>query len=165
MNAVEIRDATGVDLAEIRAIFNHAIQHTTASFRIEPESEQALRAWIEARDAVLHPVLVAGPTGNVLGWASLSPHKATGGYRHTAEISIYLREDARGQRLGTRMLAELVSRGRAAGHHVLLGGCCTESAASIRLHEGQGFEKVAHFREVGFKFGRWLDVAYYELRL
>jgi phosphinothricin acetyltransferase len=142
-------------------IFNHWIEHSTASFRTSPETEEQSRAWFTGRDAG-HPVLVAERDGGIVGWASLNPHKTTGGYRHTVELSVYLRDDARGRGLGRLLLGELLVRGRAAGHHAVLAGVCTEQADSIRLHEAMGFTKVAHLREVGFKFGRWLDVAYFE---
>lgn len=156
-----VRDATAADLPAIRAIFNHWIEHSTASFRTAPDTEAQTRSWFSGRGDE-HPVLVAEEGGEVLGWASLGPHKPTGGYRHTVELSVYLREDARGNGLGKRLLGELVERARAAGHHAMLGGVCTEQVASMRLHESLGFEKVAHYREVGFKFGRWLDVVYYQ---
>lgn len=156
-----LRDARAADLPAVRAIFNHWIEHSTASFRTTPDTEEQTRAWFTGRGPE-HPVLVAERDGDIVGWASLNPHKPPGGYRHTVELSIYLRDDARGHGLGRRLLAELLERARAAGHHAVIGGVCTEQAASLRLHEAMGFTKVAHFREVGFKFGRWLDVAYFE---
>jgi len=156
-----VRDATAADLPAIRAIFNHWIEHSTASFRTAPDTAEQTRAWFGGRGPE-HPVIVVERDGDVLGWASLNPHKPTGGYRHTVELSVYLRDDARGRGLGRRPPGEPLERARAAGHHAVLGGVCTEQAASVRLHEAMGFVKVAHFREVGFKFGRWLDVAYYE---
>lgn len=161
MSGTSVRDARDADLPAIRAIFNHWIEHSTASFRTVPDGSEQTRAWFARRDAA-HPVLVAEEDGRVVGWASLNPHKGTGGYRHTVELSVYLREDARGRGLGRRLLDELLARARAAGHHAVLGGVCTEQTASMRLHEAMGFTKVAHLREVGFKFGRWLDVAYFE---
>lgn len=161
MSAPRVRDAADADLPAIRAIFNHWIEHSTASFRTVPDTEEQTRAWFAGRGPG-HPVLVAEDGAEVVGWASLNPHKATGGYRHTVELSVYLRDDARGRGLGRRLLGELLERARAAGHHAVLGGVCTEQAASIGLHEAMGFTKVAHYREVGFKFGRWLDVAYFE---
>jgi L-amino acid N-acyltransferase YncA len=161
VSETRVRDATAADLPAIRTIFNHWIEHSTASFRTVADTEAQARAWFSGRGDE-HPVLVAEEAGEVAGWASLGPHKPTGGYRHTVELSVYLREDARGRGLGRLLLGELLERARAAGHHAVLGGVCTEQAASMRLHESMGFEKVAHYREVGFKFGRWLDVAYFE---
>ena len=83
----------------------------------------------------------------------------------SCELSVYLREDACGKGHGKRLLADLVERATALGYHVLIGGVSADQTASIRLHESMGFTKVAHFHETGFKFGRWLDVVYYERRL
>jgi L-amino acid N-acyltransferase len=160
-SGARLRDAAEADLPAIRAIFNHWIEHSTASFRTVPDTEEQTHRWFAGRGDE-HPVLVVEDAGEVLGWASLSPHKSTGGYRHTVELSVYLRADARGRGLGRLLLGELLERARAAGHHAVLAGVCTEQAESIRLHEAMGFTKVAHLREVGFKFGRWLDVAYFE---
>lgn len=160
-DGIRLRDATEDDMPAIRAIFNHWIENSTSSFRTTPDTEEQTRRWFDGRGAE-HPVIVAELQGQVLGWASLNPHKSTGGYRHTVELSVYLREDSRGRGLGRRLLGELIERARAAGHHAVLAGICTEQADSIRLHEAMGFTKVAHLREVGFKFGRWLDVAYFE---
>jgi len=157
----QLRDATDADLPAIREIFNHWIEHSTASFRTSPDTDEQTRRWFEGRGPE-HPVIVAEHEGRVVGWASLSPHKSTGGYRHTVELSVYLRDEARGRGLGRALLGELLVRARAVGHHAVLAGVCTEQGDSMRLHEGMGFTKVAHLREVGFKFGRWLDVAYFE---
>lgn len=164
MSGPTIRDATTADLPAILAIFNHYIEHTTASFRTVPETEPSWRVWFD-QHGERHPVLVAVDGDEVIGWAALNPHKPPGGYRHTAEFSIYLREGVTRRGLGRRLLTLLLERARTAGHHVVIGGACTESTASMKLMEAMGFEKAAHFREVGFKFGRWLDVAYYQIRL
>jgi phosphinothricin acetyltransferase len=160
-DGTHLREAADADLPAIGAIFNHWIEHSTASFRTSPDTEEQTRRWFEGRGPE-HPVIVADHEGRVLGWASLSPHKPTGGYRHTVELSVYLREESRGRGLGRLLLGELLVRAKAAGHHAVLAGVCTEQADSIRLHEAMGFTKVAHLREVGFKFGRWLDVAYFQ---
>ncbi len=164
MSEARIRAMEARDLETVRVILNHYIETTTATFRTATETEEERRAWFASHDARF-PAIVAEAEGVVIGWASLSPWKPPGGYRHTVELSVYLREDARGRGLGRRLLAELLERGRAAGHHAVLGGVCTEQTASVKLHEAMGFEKVGQLREVGFKFGRWLDVAYYEQRL
>jgi len=161
VSAPALREAREADLPAVRAIFNHWIEHSTASFRTAPDTDEQTRAWFAGR-APEHPVLVAEEDGAIAGWASLNPHKPANGYRHTAEMSVYVRPDALGRGLGRRLAAELLARGRAAGLHAVLGGVCTEQDASRRMLESLGFAKVAHFHEVGFKFGRWLDVAYFE---
>ena len=87
------------------------------------------------------------------------------GYRFACELSVYLRDDRRGRGHGRRLLADLVERASRLGYHTIIGGIAADQAPSIRLHESLGFTQVAHFREVGFKFGRRLDVLYYQRRL
>lgn len=161
MSGPLLRDAREADLPAVRAIFNHWIEHSTASFRTAPDTDEQTRAWFAGRGPE-HPVLVAEEAGEVLAWASLNPHKPANGYRHTVEMSVYVRPDALGRGLGRRLAAELLARAAASGLHAVLGGVCTEQDASRRMLESLGFAKVAHLREVGFKFGRWLDVAYFE---
>jgi phosphinothricin acetyltransferase len=164
MEPSTIRLAVAADREAIDAIYNHYVRTSTCTYQEEPDPDDVRRAWFESHGP-RHPILVAEAGGAILGWASLSPWKERSGYRFTCELSIYLREDARGQGLGTRLLAELVDRATALGYHTLIGGASSEQLASIRLHERMGFRRVAHFTQTGFKFGRWLDVVYFERRL
>ena len=95
-----------------------------------------------------------------MGWAALSEWKERAAYARSVEASVYVRADRHRRGIGRALLVDLVDRARALGHHVVIGGACTEHPASIALQESVGFEHVAHFREVGFKFDRWLDVVY-----
>lgn len=161
---VHIRPATVEDLAAIRAIYNHYVATSTCTFQIEPETEQGHLAWFSGRTDA-HPVTVAEVDGEVGGWAALSPWKARCAYARSVEASVYVRHDLHRRGIGRALLADLIERARTAGHHTIIGGTCTEQAASLALQECLGFERVACFREVGFKFGRWLDVAYMQLML
>jgi phosphinothricin acetyltransferase len=159
-----IRLATAADCAAIDAIYRHYVLTSTCTFQEEPDDEEARAAWF-AVHGERHPVTVIEAAGEVLGWASLSPWKDRSGYRFTCELSVYPRDDARGRGFGRRLLADLLARATALGYHSILGGISGDQAASIGLHESMGFTRVAHFRETGFKFGRWLDVVYYQRRL
>jgi L-amino acid N-acyltransferase len=161
MAEVTIRRATVEDLSAINTIFNYYVQHSTCTFQIEAETAEARLAWFAARTPE-QPVIVAERDGEVVGWASLSPHRSRGGYRQTAALSVYLRPEDQGQGIGKVLVRKLQDLAGEAGYHTLLGGVCTEQTASMRLHRSLGFVQVAHFREVGFKFGRWLDVAYFQ---
>ena len=162
MQDATIRLASADDLAAINAIYNYYVANSTCTFQVEPETAEARRAWFRSR--TLHqPVTVAERDGTVVGWASLSPHKSRCGYRHTAELSVYLRAQDHGMGIGKALVQDLIKRAADAGYHTILGGVCTEQTTSMRLHESLGFTQVAHFREIGFKFGRWLDVAYFQL--
>ena len=104
--------------------------------------------------------MVAEADGEVIGWGALSPWKSRAGYAHSVEASVYVRHDAHRRGVGRALLTDLIERARAADHHTILGGASADQPASLALQEALGFERVAHLREVGYKFGRWLDVIY-----
>lgn len=161
---VVIRPATVGDLGPIRDIYNHYVARSTCTFRIEPETEAERLAWFRDRSAA-HPVTVAEAASEVVGWAALSAWNSRCAYARSVEVSVYIRSDLHRRGIGRVLLLDLIERARAAGHHTIIGGACTEQAASLALQESLGFERVACFREVGYKFGRWLDVAYLQLLL
>jgi phosphinothricin acetyltransferase len=154
-----LRDAGAADLPAIDRIYEHYVHTSTCTYEIEPGGLAAREQWFAEHDAT-HPVIVAEVAGEVVGWGSLSRHRARAGYRFTVEDSVYVDAPRRGCGVGSAILAHLVDRGRRAGHHVILAGVSADQAASIALHAKHGFFEVARFREVGFKFDRWLDVVY-----
>jgi phosphinothricin acetyltransferase len=164
MSQIAIRLAAMDDLEAINAIYNHYVATSTATFAIQPETAEARLAWFTNRSP-RQPVLVAEREGIVVGWASLSTYNKREGYDRSTELSIYLRPEDVGQGIGKLLMAELIRRATEFGYHVMIGGITTDQTASIRLHESFGFRKAGHLREVGFKFGRWLDVAYYQMIL
>ncbi|MBY0229185.1 MAG: GNAT family N-acetyltransferase [Gemmataceae bacterium] len=159
-----IRPATAADLGAIRAIYNHYVLSSTCTYALEPETEEERAAWLAA-GSERHPRLVAEVAGEVVGWAALSPWKTREGYAFTAEASVYVKEGFHRQGLGRALILALVEKGRAAGLHSFIGGACATQAASLALQESLGFVPVAHLREVGRKFGKWLDVKYMQLML
>lgn len=160
----QIRLADVNDAAAINEIYNYYVDESTCTFQTTHETLNDRQASFTNRSQ-RHPVTICQQDDLVLGWAALSPWKGREGYNHTAEVSFYVQHEQRKKGIGKQLLADLIDRAKAIGFHVLIGGVCTEHAASIRLQESFGFEKVAHFRETGFKFDRWLDVAYYQLTL
>jgi len=154
---VLIRDATSEDLDTIRSIYNHYVATSTCTFQIEPETAEQCRAWFATHDT-LYPVLVAQADAGVVAWAALSPWNPRCGYARTVEASVYVDAACHRRGLGRLLLAALLERARAAGHHTVIGMTCTESVGSIRLQEQLGFQPVGTLRQVGYKFGRWLDV-------
>lgn len=159
-----IRAATGADLPVILDIYNYYVAHSTCTYQIEPDTDEKRRDWFANRGSA-HPVTVAEMGGAVVAWASLSPWNPRGGYARTVEASIYVRHDLLRRGIGSALLADLIERAHALGHHAILGGVCTTQTASLALQERFGFRQVGCLREVGFKFGRWLDVALMELVL
>lgn len=160
-----VRPATRADVPAILEIYNHAVLHTTASYDLEPVSLESRLAWFDQRVRGGWPVLVTALDGEVTGWATFGPFREKPGYRFTAEHSVYVRHDCRGQGLGRALLLALIGEARGRGLHSLVGGVDAGNAGSLAFHEGLGFRQVAHFREVGFKFGRWLDLVFLQLPL
>jgi phosphinothricin acetyltransferase len=164
MDALDIRPAVAADLPVINEIYNHYVGSSTATYQTRPMSAQERAAWFARHDG-LHPVLVAERSGAIMGWASLGEFHRREAYRNTVESSIYVRHDQRRLGIGKALLAELIHQGRVIGHHTVVALIDSEQAASIVLHEHAGFARVGRLHQVGYKFGRWLDVIYMQLML
>ena len=157
---MEVREAAESDLPEILAIYNDVIATSTAVYRETPADIEERREWLRARVAQGYPVIVAVDETGITGFGSFGDFRNWPGYRFTVEHSVHVRADRRAHGIGAAIVAELVRRAKALGKHVLIAGIDADNIASLRLHERLGFEKVAHFREVGWKFGRWLDLVF-----
>jgi phosphinothricin acetyltransferase len=155
---VEIRDAAEPDLPGLLQIYNEVIAASTAVFSEEPATLDDRLKWWRARVAQGYPVLVASDPSGVAGFATFGDFRTWPGYRYTVEHSVHVRADLRGQGIGTKLVEELLERARALGKHVMVAGIDTANTGSIRLHERLGFERTGQMREVGYKFGRWLDL-------
>ena len=155
-----IRDAREGDLPGVLHIYNDIIASSTAIYIDEPSTLDERVAWWKGRVAAGYPVLVAEDAGGVTGFASFGEFRGRPGYRFTAEHTVHVRADRRGQGIGRALVERLIDSAARSGRHVLIGGVDAENAASIRFHERLGFERVAHFKQVGFKFGRWLDLVF-----
>jgi L-amino acid N-acyltransferase len=156
-----VRAATESDLPSILAIYNEVIATSTAVYALEPATLDERRAWFTSR-AMGFPVVVAADLGgDVLGFASFADWRgAWPGYRYTVEHSAHVRNDVRGRGIGRALVESLFPLALGLGKHVMIGGIDAANEASIRFHERLGFQRVAHFREVGHKFGRWLDLVF-----
>lgn len=163
---LQIRDANVNDVEGIAAIYNDAVLNTTAIWN-EVAVDAANRvAWLTERQGKGYPVLVAvAEDGAVLGYASFGDWRAFDGYRHTVEHSVYVSKDHQGAGIGKALMVALIERARAAGKHVMVAGIEAGNAASIELHRRLGFEQTGLLKEVGTKFGRWLDLAFLQLTL
>lgn len=161
---MDLRAATESDLPAINEICNHFVQTSPAIYQLEPFTAEERTAWFAEHDA-RHPILVAVEADAVIGWASLSRYHVRAGYRFTVEDSVYVRAGCHGRGVGRVLLDELLVRGGALGHHSVLAIIDAAQAASVALHARAGFERVAHLREVGFKFGEWRDVVFMQRRL
>ena len=161
-----IREAVRQDLPAILEIYNEAVRTTTATYDYESRTLEQRMTWFEDHQLQNYPVFVAEfAPGQVVGWSSLNRYHDRMGYRFSTENSIYVAAASRGEGIGKQLMAPLIQAAQHRNLHAILAGIDAENSVSIRLHASFGFEKVAHFREVGFKFGRWLDVIYMELLL
>ena len=159
-----IRPATETDLTAINDIYNHYVLHSTCTYQEEPETMEDRRRWF-SRHGEKHSVIVAVKDGQVAGWGSLSPYHARSAYRFTVENSVYVHHQLHRHGIGSLLLEELIDRARNFKHRTIIAAIDGEQPASVALHSKFHFERVGHFKEVGFKFGRWLDVIYMELKV
>jgi L-amino acid N-acyltransferase len=163
---MKVRPAIHDDLPGILDIYNEAVLNTTATYDYEPRTLDHRVAWFGDHVNNKLPVFVAvNQEGKVVGWSALNPYHDRKGYQFTTENSVYVSADQRGKGIGKLLMKPLIEAARQRGLHAILAGIDAENEASIRLHASFGFVKTAHFKEVGFKFGRWLDVVYMELLL
>jgi phosphinothricin acetyltransferase len=160
---MRIRDAGPGDIEAITALANALLPTTTYEWTETLHTTDDRRAWLAAKAQAGMPLLVADDDGDVVGWAGYDDFRDTArwpGYRFTVEHSVHVRADRRGAGVGSALMQPLIARASALGKHVMVAGVDASNAASIRFHERLGFERVAHFKEVGFKFGRWLDLVF-----
>lgn len=160
-----IRLAAQADSKSIVAIYNHYILNSTITFEEEPITSGEMFDRINSAFEAQLPWLVAEHEGEILGYAYASQWKGRCAYRYSVESTIYLHEAKKSKGLGSMLYTALLSELRAKDIHVVLGGIALPNQASIGLHEKMGFEKVAHFKEVGHKFNKWVDVGYWQLTL
>lgn len=164
--ATTIRPAARSDLAALQRIYNHEILYGTATWDIEPWTDAERATWLaeHAADPTLS-VVVAELDGDVAGFAYFSVYRGKVGYRYTRETSVYVDERFHRRGLGQALMQAQLVTARDVGLHALMAVIEASNVGSIALHAALGFERVAHKREVGRKFGRWLDSVEMELLL
>jgi L-amino acid N-acyltransferase YncA len=152
--------------AAILAIFNDAIANSTALYDYRPRAPESMVTWFDAKSKGRYPVIgVENDAGELMGFASYGPFRAWPAYKYSVEHSIYVDARFRGRGLGRRLLGEIIAAAQAQDYHVMIGGIDAANAVSIRLHESLGFSHCGTVKHAGFKFGRWLDLAFYQLIL
>lgn len=154
----EIRPAEAGDMAAIKALMEPVIRETTASFASYERSAQEWADLAEARRKAGRPFDVAVRGGEVLGWASYDQFRGNDGYRFCMEHSVYIAAAARGTGMGRALMTRVEDHARTAGHHSMMGGIDGDNTGSIDFHLALGYRAVARVPQVGFKFGRWLDL-------
>lgn len=157
-----IRSVTIEDSKQLIDIYNHYIENSTATFEEEPIDVIEMKKRIEEIIPKL-PWIVYQKKGDILGYAYASPWKSRSAYRYSFEISIYIKFNSQRKGIGTKLYTELIKHLKILGAHSIIGGITLPNDSSIKLHEKFGFKKVAEFEEIGFKFGKWLNVGYWQL--
>ena len=160
-----LRDATTADGAALAEIYNYYIDETIITFEDERVSAPDMSQRVRGVQDLRLPWLVAEADGELAGYAYATTWRTRAAYRFCTEITVYLRHDRFRRGLGTVLYAALFERLAAAGMHTLLGCIALPNEPSVLLHEKFGMKKVAHFDQVGYKFGRWIDVGYWQKNL
>lgn len=159
-----IRDVTIADAEAICKIYNHYVQNTTITFEENPVSIGIMQQRI-SHVIASYPWLVLSENDHVLGYAYVSPWRTREAYRYTVESTIYLHTDFVGKGFGKALFSELIHQIQPTSIHAVIVGISLPNEPSVFFHEKFGFEKVAHFKQTGFKFNKWLDVGYWQLLL
>jgi phosphinothricin acetyltransferase len=147
-------------------ILNDAILHSTALYEYVPRPPESMAGWFAEKEAGRYPVIGAvEPSGRLLGFATYGVFRARPAYKYSVEHSVYVRADHHRRGVGAALLSRLIELAIGQQYHLMVGGIDAENVASIALHEKLGFTHAGTIREAGFKFGRWLDLAFYQLLL
>jgi L-amino acid N-acyltransferase YncA len=155
-----LRPAAHADLAGITAIYNEVIASSTAIYSYVPVTLEDRTQWLSAREQQGYPVLVAADGSEILGFSTFGDWRSWPGYRFTVEHSVHIQAAHRGQGIGKALVQALFPLALALDKHVMIGGIDAANQASIRFHERLGFVPTGEIREVGHKFGRWLDLGF-----
>lgn len=160
---ITVRHATENDLRQILEIYNEIIKNTTAVYYYEPHTLEMRKAWFDERKQLGYPIFVADEEGVILGMSTIGPFRVPTAYKYSVENTVHVAAHARGKGIGKLLLAPLIEAARDLGIHTIIAGIDASNDVSLHLHKSFGFEEVAHFKEVGFKFDRWLDLKFLQL--
>ena len=159
---MNIRRAKPEDAGQIAEIYNYYILNTHHTFETEPLSAQEMLERV-AEIGESYPYLVAEENGEILGYVYATQFKLRQAYKHSVEASIYVKNQAKQKGIGSQLYEKLLAELAETDVHTIIAGISLPNEASVRFHEKLGYEKVAHFKEVGYKLGRWVDVGFWEM--
>ena len=162
---IQIREANQDDLPQLLEIYNDVILHTTAIYYYEPHTLEMRSVWFEEKMQHGIPVFVADEDGKILGFSTLGPFRAPTAYKYSAENTVHVASAARGRGIGKLLMKPLIDTAFKLQMHTIIAGIDATNEVSLKLHKKFGFVEVAHFKQVGFKFGKWLDLKFLQLML
>ena len=162
---ITVRHATENDLPQILDIYNDIIKNTTAVYYYEPQTLQMRKAWFDERKEQGFPIFVAEEEGVILGMSTIGPFRLPTAYKFSVENTVHVAAHARGKGIGKLLMPPIIDAARELKLHTTIAGIDASNKVSLHLHKGFGFDEVAHFKEVGFKFERWLDLKFLQLIL
>lgn len=162
MNDIIIRNAESRDLPYIRGIMNDAVLHSTAIYDYNERDDAYVQNWLEQMQQNNMPVIVCESDGSCIAYGCYAQFRPKDGYQFCVEHSIYVHKDFRGKGCGARLLEELMLIAKSQNIHTMIAGIDAENQFSIDFHKKYGFEQTGYLKEVGYKFGRWLDLVFME---
>ena len=162
---ISIKQATENDLRDILDIYNDAILNTTAVYDYKPHTFEMRKAWFDGKMKYGFPVFVAKLDEQTVGFSSYGHFRAWAAYKYTVESSVYVSPEHRGNKIGSQLLPPLIESARANNLHALMAGIDANNSISVHLHKKFGYSEVGKFPQVGYKFGKWLDLLFLQLLL
>jgi phosphinothricin acetyltransferase len=162
---VTVRNANENDLLQLLNIYNDIIINTTAVYQYEIHTLQMRKEWFAAKQQQGFPVFVAEDNDSIIGFSTIGTFRQWQAYKYSVENSVYVAPNERGKGVGKLLMQPLIDSARQMDMHTIIAGIDATNEISLRLHKNFGFEEVAHFKEVGFKFDRWLDLKFLQLTL
>ncbi|PWT98758.1 MAG: GNAT family N-acetyltransferase [Bacteroidetes bacterium] len=162
---IRIRDAEEKDLPQILQIYNEIILNTTAVYQYQPHTLEMRQEWFQTKKQQGFPVFVAEENDKIYGLSSFGPFRAWQAYKYSVENSVYVDANCRGRGIGKLLMPPLIEAANSLGLHTIIASIDATNVASLKLHQNFGFTESAHFRQVGYKFGRWLDLKFLQLIL
>ena len=162
---ITVRHATENDLPQILDIYNDIIANTTAVYYYEPHTLEMRQQWFAERKQQGFPVFVVEEDGQILGMSTIGPFRVPTAYKYSVENTVHVAAHARGKGIGKLLMPPIIEAARELKQHTIIAGIDASNEVSLHLHKSFGFKEVAHFKQVGFKFDRWLDLKFLQLML
>ena len=160
-----VRTATENDIQPMLDIYNEVIKNSTAVFQYDPHTLEMRKEWFAKKQEENFPVFIAEENNVIVGFSTFGQFRNWQAYKYSVENSVYVKADQRGKGIGKLLLQPLIDAAKELKLHTIIAGIVADNEASIALHKQFGFVEVAHFKEVGYKFNRWLDLKFLQLML